>query len=77
MFNVTVIRLKDIIKIIAIVIIFYILGNLVFKNIQLKNYFNQSININTDKFIQMGINTESSIFKYVLENSKCIKWYFS
>ena len=70
MFNVTVIRLKDIIKIIAIVIIIYILGNLVFKNIQFKNYFNQSININTDKFIKMGINTESSIFKYVLGNGE-------
>ena len=66
MFNVTVIRLKDIIKIIAIVIIIYILGNFVFKNIQLKNYFNQSININTDKFVKMGLNEESSIFKYVL-----------
>ena len=41
MFNVTVIRLKDIIKIIAIVIIIYILGNLVFKNVQFKNYFNK------------------------------------
>ena len=70
MFNVTVIRLKDIIKIIAIVIIIYILGNLVFKNVQFKNYFNKSININTDKFIKMGINTESSIFKYVLENGE-------
>ena len=70
MFNVTVIRLKDIIKIIAIVIIIYILGNFVFKNIQFKNYFNQSININTDKFIKMGINTESSIFKYVLGNGE-------
>ena len=62
MFNVTVIRLKDIIKIIAIVIIIYILGNLVFKNVQFKNYFNKSININTDKFFKMGINTECSIF---------------
>ena len=48
MFNVTVIKLKDIIKIIAIVSMIYILGNFVFKNIQYKNYFNQSININTD-----------------------------
>ena len=66
MFNVTVIRLKDIAKIIAIVVIIYILGNFVFKNSQLRNYFNQSININTDKFIKMGLNTESHIFKYVL-----------
>lgn len=66
MFNVTVIRLKDIVKIIAIVVIIYILGNFVFKNIQFKNYFNQSINISTDKFIKTGLNTESSIFKYVL-----------
>lgn len=66
MFNVTVIRLKDIAKIIAIVVIIYILGNFVFKNSQLRDYFNQSININTDRFIKMGLNTESHIFKYVL-----------
>ena len=65
MFNVTVIRLKDIIKIIAIVGIIYILGNFVFKNIQLKNYFNQSININIDEFVKMGLNKESSIFRYI------------
>ena len=65
MFNVTVIRLKDIIKIIAIVIIIYILGNFVFKNIQFKNYFNQSININMDKFVKMGLNKENSIFRYI------------
>ena len=65
MFNVTVIRLKDIIKIIAIVIIIYILGNFVFKNIQFKNYFNQSININMDEFVKMGLNKESSIFRYI------------
>ena len=65
MFNVTVIRLKDIIKIIAIVGIIYILGNFVFKNIQFKNYFNQSININMDKFVKMGLNKENSIFRYI------------
>ena len=65
MFNVAVIRLKDMIKIIAIVIIIYVLGNFVFKNIQFKNYFNQSININMDKFIKMGLNKESSIFRYI------------
>lgn len=65
MFNVTVIRLKDIIKIIAIVGIIYILGNFVFKNIQFKNYFNQSININMDEFVKMGLNKEISIFRYI------------
>ena len=65
MFNVTVIKLKDIIKIIAIVSMIYILGNFVFKNIQFKNYFNQSININMDEFVKMGLNKESSIFRYI------------
>lgn len=65
MFNVTVIKLKDIIKIIAIVSMIYILGNFVFKNIQYKNYFNQSININMDEFVKMGLNKESSIFRYI------------
>ena len=38
MFNVTVIKLKDIIKIIAIILIAYILGKFIFKNIQICAY---------------------------------------
>ena len=66
MFNVTVIRLKDIIKIIAIVIIIYVLSKFVFSSVPNQNGFSQSININTTELIKLGINTESSIFKNVL-----------
>ena len=44
MFNVTVIRLKDIVKIVIIVITIYILSKFIFKNISIKDYLNQSIN---------------------------------
>ena len=55
MFNVTVIKLKDIIKIIAIILIAYILGKFIFKNIQIKNKFNQSISINMNNIIMILI----------------------
>lgn len=66
MFNVTVIRLKDIIKIIAIVIIIYVLSKFVFSSVPNQNGFSQSISISTTELIKLGINTESSIFKNVL-----------
>ena len=69
MFNVTVIRLKDIIKIIAIILIAYILGKFIFKNVQIKNKFNQSISINMNNIIKLGFDTESSIFKCISEEA--------
>lgn len=70
MFNITIIRLKDIVKIITVVLIIYFLGNFVFKSSQFKDYFNQSININSDEFIKLGFNEESSIFKYVFKDKE-------
>ena len=70
MFNVTVIRLKDIIKIIAIVIIIYVLSKFVFSSVPTQNGFSQSISINTTELIKLGINTESSIFKNVLNDKE-------
>lgn len=68
MFNVTVIRLKDIVRIIIIVITIYILSKFIFKNISIKDYLNQSINFNTNEFIKFGINTESNIIKNISKN---------
>ena len=66
MFNVTVIRLRDVVKILAIVIIIYILGNFILNNIQIKNCFNQVISFDMGGLIKIGINSESSIFRYIL-----------
>ena len=70
MFNVTVIKLKDIIKIIAIILIAYILGKFIFKNVQIKNKFNQSISINMNNIIKLGFDTESCIFECISEEER-------
>lgn len=65
MFNVTIIKLRDIVKIVIILIAIYVLSRFIFKNISIKNYLNQSISFNTSDFIKLGINTESNIIKYI------------
>ena len=65
MFNVTVIRLKDIAKILLIVIAIYILSKFALKNLSLKECLNKSININDSSFIKLGIDTESNIIKNI------------
>lgn len=65
MFNVTVIRLKDIAKILLIVIAIYILSKFILKNLSLKECLNKSININDSSFIKLGIDTESNIIKNI------------
>ena len=46
MFNITVIRLKDVIKILVIVIVFYIVSSFFIKNDYICNKFNKNIGIN-------------------------------
>ncbi len=65
MFNVTVIRLKDIAKILLIVIAIYILSKFILKNLSLKEHLNKSINVNDSSFIKLGIDTESNIIKNI------------
>lgn len=65
MFNVTIIKLKDVVKIVIILISIYVLSKFVFKNISIKNYLNQSISFNISDFIKFGINTESNIIKNI------------
>ena len=69
MFNVTVIRLKDIAKILLIVIAIYILSKFALKNLSLKERLNKSININDSSFIKLGIDTESNIIKNISKNN--------
>lgn len=65
MFNVTVIRLKDIVKIVIVLITIYILSKFIFKDVSIKNNLSQSINFQTIDFVKLGINTESNIIKYI------------
>lgn len=65
MFNVTIIKVKDVVKIVILLISLYVLSRFIFKNISIKNYFNQSISFNTSDFIKFGINTESTIIKNI------------
>ena len=65
MFNVTVIRLKDIAKILLIVIAIYILSKFILKNLSLKEHLNKSINANDSSFIKLGIDMESNIIKNI------------
>ena len=66
MFNITVIRLKDVIKILAIVIVFYIISSFFIKNDYICNKFNKNIGINVADIMKFSINEESEIFKVVM-----------
>lgn len=70
MFNVTVIKLKDLVKIIAVVIIIYVFSQFVFKSDKVKGYFCKPITINTSDLVKFGINSESSIFKAVFTDKE-------
>ena len=70
MFNVTIIKLRDIVKITIILIIIYVSSKFVLKNISIKNHLSQSFKINTNEFIKFGINTESNIIKNISKTEK-------
>ena len=61
MFKVTIIKLKDIVKIGIILILIYVFSTFILKNII--NYFVNFKNNNSDKFLLLGINSESDIIK--------------
>lgn len=65
MFNVTVIKLKDIIKFTIILILIYVSSKFLLKKISIKDYLNQSISFNTSDFITIGINNESNLIKQI------------
>lgn len=71
MFNVTVIRLKDVIRIILFVSIFYFFANFMIKNVQVKTFVGQKIDIvNTNKIRNLGLGVESCLFRYVLADGE-------
>lgn len=66
MFNITVIRLKDIVKILVIVIVFYIVSSFFMKNDYICNKLNRNIGINIADVMKFSINEESEIFKIIM-----------
>ncbi len=66
MFNITVIRLKDIVKILVIVIVFYFASSFFIKNDYICNKLNRNIGINVADIMKFSINEESGIFKIVM-----------
>ena len=65
MFNVTIIKLRDIVKVGIILIAIYVLSQIILKNISLKNYLNTSVIFNNSDFLTLGINTESNIIEKI------------
>ena len=65
MFNVTIIKLKDIIKIGIILILIYVFSNFIFKNFKTKSLLNTSFNLNSVNFVKTGIERQSNIIKYI------------
>lgn len=71
MFNVTVIRLKDVIRIILFVSIFYFFANFMIKNVQVKTFVGQKIDfVNTNKIRNLGLGVESCLFRYVFADGE-------
>lgn len=61
MFNVTVVKLKDIIKYLIAFLLIYAISNFFLKNTNIKNIFNISIMSYSEDLLKLGINTESNI----------------
>ena len=68
MFKVTIIRLKDIVKIGIILILIYVFSRFIFKNF--KNCINTVKCGNSPKVLLFGINSESNIIKYISKYNK-------
>ena len=65
MFNVTIIKLRDVFKIIFILIIIYLLSKFIFKNVSIKKNINISTITSSNEFLTSGINNESNIIKNI------------
>ena len=65
MFNVTIIKLKDIIKIGIILILIYVFSNFILKNFRKNNLLNTSYNFDSINFIKTGIEKQSIIIKNI------------
>lgn len=70
MFNVTIIKLKDIIKIGVILILIYVFSNFILKNFRIKNILNTSFEFNSISLIKTGIEHQSTIIKNISNDKK-------
>ena len=74
MFNVTIIKLKDIIKIGVILILIYVFSNFILKTFKTKNLLSYSLKFDSVDWVKRGIEKESSIIKNVSnENNRAEK----
>ena len=70
MFNVAIIKLKDIIKIGVILILIYVFSNFILKTFKTKNLLSYSLKFDSVDFVKRGIEKESSIINSISnENS--------
>ena len=69
MFNVTIIKLKDIIKIGIILILIYVFSNFILKTFKENNLLSYSIKFDSVDFVKRGIEKESSIINNILNNN--------
>ena len=69
MFKVTIIKLKDIVKIGVILVLIYVFSRFMVKKVQINNYFNFN-NFNTYEFSKKVINEECSIIRNISQNNK-------
>ena len=65
MFNVTIIRLRDIFKIFFVLIIIYLLSRFILKNVSIKKNIDISAVTSSNEFLIAGINNESNIIKNI------------
>ena len=73
MFNVTIIRSRDILKYIVIIIAIYFLGKFIIKYSSKKINPKEIFSINTNKIVSLGINTESTIIKNIYEQESVVE----
>ena len=75
MFKIRIIRLKDIVKIVMILLLIYVLFIFIKNSISFNFRINQSFKIDTIKYLTLAINTESDVISGTYsknENQKCI-----
>ena len=65
MFNVTIIKLKDIVKIGIILILIYVFSRFILKKFSITNYLNENISFNSNELVRYGINLESNIINNI------------
>ena len=75
MFNVTIIKLKDIIKIGVILILIYVFSNFILKTFKENNLLSYSLKFDSVDFVKKGIEKESSIINNILNDNNSSNEY--